>query len=801
MPERAHLEITTVICDPAAFGARKMPPLDPILETCEFYFSNENLLTDTFLHGLMSDGTVSFTDLLSFPRLKKLVKKRLAAQNATGDGVLDSHGILAQSLSSSTVLDVGDGVVRRAKHRPPPPELPKPGAPLKHLVLDSGALIHGIGEELRTKADEFWTCPEVIGEIRDERSRKALANLPFELRTKEPSEEAMAFIVRFSKLTGDYATLSLVDLKVLALAYMMERQESGTRHLRTEPKHAKRRLPSGSRKVTAKPYTSQATSFPSTEADRTAGADTADAPFEAGAKAALGSSDTPPASSSGGELATNGTSKDDDGDDASNDVVVAAFAAAAADDDGNDDGGGDDDDDNDDASSIEDLGSDEDWHPDATGDVQNGASAQGGAVAGQIDEGSSDEDGKGSPGLFSNAMGQSRVTSIMDSEAPPAAETFALAVESFPSLSEDGVDAPPEGSSVGMQWATKGLSAATIAARGTSGFAWPRARPALETSKVIGSKKTDAPALDVPASASKTDAERERKSHVLGVAAAGVSSAGAAEDDGSGWFSPTNVNVKKATGSDMMGCRRQELGATGELKQGSGVHAAGLGAGLGAGQGGEVAPITARSLGKAAGDKLGNKINRTRAIMVARSACVTTDFAMQSILFQVGLRLLSVDGMVVKRVSQYVLRCNACYLVLPTTEKMFCSRCGSSHLSRVAASVDPKTGEQKLFLKKDYKFRLQGTRYSVPKSSDKHGGRFRGDLVLREDQLMTGIWAQKTAPKAKEKTSMFGAEVNEKTGVSVRKSAHTVVVGFGRTNPNAAKGRERRGKKKKSSGK
>jgi len=176
---------------------------------------------------------------------------------------------------------------------------------------------------------------------------------------------------------------------------------------------------------------------------------------------------------------------------------------------------------------------------------------------------------------------------------------------------------------------------------------------------------------------------------------------------------------------------------------------------------------------------------------------VTTDFAMQSVLLGIGLRLLSVDGYLVKRVSQYVLRCNACFLVQPNTEKLFCGRCGGSHLSRVAASVDPNTGAQVLHLKSDYKYKQQGTQYALPKPGAQRKGRFQGAMVLREDQLMMGIWAQKTAPKAKEKTSMFGAEVNEKTGVNVKKSAHTVVVGAGRQNPNAAKGRERRGQKKK----
>lgn len=169
---------------------------------------------------------------------------------------------------------------------------------------------------------------------------------------------------------------------------------------------------------------------------------------------------------------------------------------------------------------------------------------------------------------------------------------------------------------------------------------------------------------------------------------------------------------------------------------------------------------------------------------------------MQNVMLQVGLRLMSVEGYAVKRVNSYVLRCNACFHVMFDMERMFCERCGHNYVSRVSAGMDEATGELKLYLKKDFQHKLQGTKFAIPKGGSQRNGRFEGEMVLREDQLMMGIWKQKTAPKAKEKTSMFGVEVNEKTGVSVRESAHPVVVGHGRKNINSAKGRERRGKKK-----
>ena len=82
----------------------------------------------------------------------------------------------------------------------------------------------------------------------------------------------------------------------------------------------------------------------------------------------------------------------------------------------------------------------------------------------------------------------------------------------------------------------------------------------------------------------------------------------------------------------------------------------------------------------------------------------------------------------------------------------------------------------------------------MPKPGTK--GRFEGEVLLREDQLQMGIWHQKTIQKAKEQSSMFGADVTEKTGLSVRKGPE-IKIGHGRKNPNAMKnGRERRGAKK-----
>lgn len=42
-------------------------------------------------------------------------------------------------------------------------------------------------------------------------------------------------VIEFSKKTGDFASLSIPDIKVLALTYTLEVQANGSEHIRKEP--------------------------------------------------------------------------------------------------------------------------------------------------------------------------------------------------------------------------------------------------------------------------------------------------------------------------------------------------------------------------------------------------------------------------------------------------------------------------------------------------------------------------------------------------------------------------------------
>lgn len=125
-------------------------------------------------------------------------------------------------------------------------------------------------------------------------------------------------------------------------------------------------------------------------------------------------------------------------------------------------------------------------------------------------------------------------------------------------------------------------------------------------------------------------------------------------------------------------------------------------------------------------------------------ATMTIDFAMQNVLLQMNLIILSTTLQRVKRVSTKVHRCQACFLISHDTSKQFCQRCGQATLARVSCSTNAK-GEFKIHLSKNYQYNKRGDRFSVPKpiagtANTKWNGIGGGkggwgrDLILAEDQ-------------------------------------------------------------------
>lgn len=95
-------------------------------------------------------------------------------------------------------------------------------------------------------------------------------------------------------------------------------------------------------------------------------------------------------------------------------------------------------------------------------------------------------------------------------------------------------------------------------------------------------------------------------------------------------------------------------------------------------------------------------------------AVLTSDFAMQNVILQINLNLLSPTLSRIQHIKTYILRCHACFQISKDLTKQFCPRCGQPSLTRVACSTNSR-GEFSLHLKKNMQWNNRGNRFSVPK--------------------------------------------------------------------------------------
>ncbi|XP_048751844.1 RNA-binding protein NOB1-like [Ostrea edulis] len=104
---------------------------------------------------------------------------------------------------------------------------------IKHVVADSGAFIRNA--PLNSIGEKIYTVPKVVNEIKDKATLQRLQFLPYQLIPKTPSPECIRIVTDFSKKTGDYKSLSAVDIQVIALTFQLEKENVGTDHIKTVP--------------------------------------------------------------------------------------------------------------------------------------------------------------------------------------------------------------------------------------------------------------------------------------------------------------------------------------------------------------------------------------------------------------------------------------------------------------------------------------------------------------------------------------------------------------------------------------
>mmetsp|Transcript_18907 Transcript_18907/g.48335 ORF Transcript_18907/g.48335 Transcript_18907/m.48335 type:complete len:482 (-) Transcript_18907:321-1766(-) len=183
-------------------------------------------------------------------------------------------------------------------------------------------------------------------------------------------------------------------------------------------------------------------------------------------------------------------------------------------------------------------------------------------------------------------------------------------------------------------------------------------------------------------------------------------------------------------------------------------------------------------------------------------ACLTTDYAMQSVLMQMGLHLLGADGMLLRSVKQWVLRCSGCYTQQGSLEAQFCSKCGNNSLVRLQAVLNNR-GQQRILPEQRAPARVRstnvrGTKFPMPQPKS---GRHAHNLILAEDQLAEATEKARRQGKARVEDVFdpdyslddhFGRAGNKRGGRGPS-TAGMPKVGYGkRANPNDVRSRPKR---------
>jgi len=114
-----------------------------------------------------------------------------------------------------------------------------------------------------------------------------------------------------------------------------------------------------------------------------------------------------------------------------------------------------------------------------------------------------------------------------------------------------------------------------------------------------------------------------------------------------------------------------------------------------------------------------------------KCACLTTDFAMQNVLIQMGLHVLSVEGRLIRQARSYIQKCFGCYKETHDMTRVFCASCGNKTLNKVAVSVGEDGTMKYHYPQRQRNPNIRGTKFAIPAPK---GGRHVDQILLVEDQ-------------------------------------------------------------------
>merc|ERR1712087_131480 len=117
-------------------------------------------------------------------------------------------------------------------------------------------------------------------------------------------------------------------------------------------------------------------------------------------------------------------------------------------------------------------------------------------------------------------------------------------------------------------------------------------------------------------------------------------------------------------------------------------------------------------------------------------ACITTDYAMQNIMLQMGLRLMTINGFNIRKIRYYIMKCHSCFRTTQNMSKQFCPFCGN--LTLLKCSLFVKEDGSVFYRYPKWKmYNYRGENRPIP---PRKGGRNNNDPILREPDAGWRPW-------------------------------------------------------------
>lgn len=107
---------------------------------------------------------------------------------------------------------------------------------MKYIVVDTNYFIN-YAEELRqlSQNNKLICTYNVISEIKDNNTAQKVSTLFPSLEKRTPDAANVRRVARFAKKTGDFVSLSSVDMELIGLAVELMKEKKKTKYLRKEP--------------------------------------------------------------------------------------------------------------------------------------------------------------------------------------------------------------------------------------------------------------------------------------------------------------------------------------------------------------------------------------------------------------------------------------------------------------------------------------------------------------------------------------------------------------------------------------